>query len=170
MDSPTSTHRTNSQQRAELQVLPNDISPERKQAQHDYSAILKSLPVDPLGAFCLGKDGVMRSLSASREVLGAVPLSPRLIKADLDRRDYDQEVEEEFRGVDGTKTPRENWFHPPPGMLPPPLDEDQLREGQEMIRERGLSLDVKPGGQDTETGDALMCPLHVRSDYNITGE
>lgn len=111
----------------------------------------------------------MRSLTASREVLGAVPLSPRLIKADLDRLDYDQQAEAEFRGVDGTKTPREHWFSPPPGILPPPLDANLLREGKELIREIGLSLDIKPGGQGTKTGDVSMCPVYVRSDHGILG-
>ena len=167
MGSPTTTHGTNSQKQAQLQVLPDNTSPERKQAQRDYSAILQSLPLDLLGVFCLGKDGVLRSLTASRDVLGAVPLSPRLIKADLDRQDYNEQVEVEFRGVDGTKTPREHWFHPPPEMLPPPLHADLIRKGKELITERGLSLDINQGGQGTETGEEIMCPVHVRSDYDI---
>lgn len=160
---------TEAPQLPELQILPEDLSPARKQAQRDFTAISRLLPVDPLGACCIGMDGVMRSVTASRQVLGAVPLEPRLIKASLDRLDYDEKTEAEFRGIDGTKTPKEHWRNPPAGLLPPPLSEEQLEEARKFMEEKGMSFDVVPGGSNgiEATGDRLICPIVVRSDYNI---
>lgn len=152
-----------------LQILPEDLSPARKQAQRDLIAVSRRLPVDPLGVHCLGRDGVMRSVTANRQVLGAVPLEPRLIKAFLDILDYDEKLEAEFRGVDGTKAPKEHWFEPPPGILPPPLSKEQLDEARKFMEERGMSFDIVPGveaGMEA-TGDESMCPVVVRSDHDI---
>lgn len=154
---------------SQLQILPQDLSPARKQAQRDFTAVSRRLPIDPLGGCCVGKDGVMRSVTASRQILDAVPLEPRLIKASLDRLVYNEKTEAEFRGVDGTKAPQEHWFKPPPGMLPPPLPKEQLEEARKFMEERGMSFDVIPGvGAGMEaTGDGPICPVVVRSDYNI---
>ncbi|KAM0203255.1 hypothetical protein ACHAQI_010509 [Fusarium lateritium] len=65
-----------------------------------------------MGISQLGLDGISRSLTADREVVDAVPLSPALIKAILDRIPYNEECEKLFRGVDGNKTPREQWYKP----------------------------------------------------------
>ncbi|RMJ19113.1 hypothetical protein CDV36_001244 [Fusarium kuroshium] len=166
MSLPDNTGNTRASQ---LQVLPKDLSPARKQAQRDLIAISRRLPVDPLGVHCLGRDGVMRSVTANRQVLGAVPLEPRLIKASLDILDYDEELEAEFRGVDGTKAPKEHWFEPPPGILPPPLSKEQLEEARKFTEENGMNFDIVPGieaGVEV-TGDERMCPVVVRSDHNI---
>lgn len=53
------------------------------------------------------RDGIMRSLTADRDVVNAVPLSSRHIKAFLDRMPFVQKMEDEYRGVDGTLVPRE---------------------------------------------------------------
>ncbi|KAF5630991.1 uncharacterized protein FTJAE_8071 [Fusarium tjaetaba] len=57
--------------------------------------------------FSLGKDGILRSLGPDRDVHDAVPLSPHLIKALLDRLPFCPENEVDFRGVDGRNTPKE---------------------------------------------------------------
>ncbi|RSL57007.1 hypothetical protein CEP53_006612 [Fusarium sp. AF-6] len=154
---------------SKLQILPEGLSPARKQAQRDLIAVSRRLPVDPLGVHCLGRDGVMRSVTANRQVLGAVPLEPRLIKAFLDILDYDEELEAEFRGVDGTKAPQEHWFEPPRGILPPPLSKEQLEEARKFTEENGMNFDIVPGieaGVEV-TGDGRMCPVVVRSDHDI---
>ena len=150
----------------ELQVLPDDTPDDRKQAQRELSAIIRSMPVDPLGCFACGKDGVMRSLTADCKVIGTVPLEPRLIKADLDRDDYDQEAEAHFRGVDGTKVPQEQWFHPPADILPPPVPDDIVEESKRMMEERGLSWDVQSGEEWVKGGETPSCPVIVRSDHD----
>ncbi|KAG7405083.1 hypothetical protein Forpe1208_v015135 [Fusarium oxysporum f. sp. rapae] len=73
------------------------------------------------GVFSLGKDGILRSLGPDRDVHDAVPLSPHLIKALLDRLPFRPENEIDFRGVDGRNTPKEQWYHPDKCLLPPPL-------------------------------------------------
>ncbi|EXK29151.1 hypothetical protein FOMG_14331 [Fusarium oxysporum f. sp. melonis 26406] len=59
------------------------------------------------GVFSLGKDGILRSLGPDRDVHDAVPLSPHLIKALLDRLPFRPQNEIDFRGVDGRNTPKE---------------------------------------------------------------
>ncbi|EUC35222.1 hypothetical protein COCVIDRAFT_54003, partial [Bipolaris victoriae FI3] len=76
---------------------------------------------------CLCKDGVLRILyflpapldePTPIAVYDAKPLSPELLKAYLDyRMEWSQEVEDRFRGVDGTSVPQEHWLHPPPGVI-----------------------------------------------------
>ncbi|OCL10786.1 hypothetical protein AOQ84DRAFT_256386, partial [Glonium stellatum] len=54
--------------------------------QQELRNAIRNLRHDPTltGCFSLGKYGVMRSLTADREVIDAVTLSPRLPKAQLD--------------------------------------------------------------------------------------
>jgi hypothetical protein len=41
-------------------------------------------------------------------------------------------MEDEYRRVDGTRVPREQWYHTDKSLLPPPLTEEQ----KERLRER----------------------------------
>ncbi|OIW25358.1 hypothetical protein CONLIGDRAFT_648391 [Coniochaeta ligniaria NRRL 30616] len=67
----------------------------------------------------LGKDGVLRTLTTdSSAVVNAIPLSPSLIKALLDRTPHSKELEDILRGVDGTAVPSEQWFNPNMSILP----------------------------------------------------
>ncbi|KFH46656.1 hypothetical protein ACRE_024940 [Hapsidospora chrysogenum ATCC 11550] len=156
-----------------LTMLPNTISQDRKQDQCDVSAVYRLLPIDPLGIFILGKDGVMRSLTADRGVPVAIPLPPRLIKAHLDRVEHDKELETHFRGVDGAKAPREHWFRPHPEILPPPLAGERLEEAKQLMEEMRVDSSVKPGTDSTEDGEVLegsICPVIVMSDHDILGK
>ncbi|KAL4863156.1 hypothetical protein BDV12DRAFT_31154 [Aspergillus spectabilis] len=63
------------------------------------------------GILQVGSDGDVRTRTADRDVLGAVALPPKLLKAMLDIFHYSKETEDKFRGVDGTFVPREEWFH-----------------------------------------------------------
>ncbi|KAK5659117.1 hypothetical protein OQA88_1207 [Cercophora sp. LCS_1] len=91
--------------------------------QAELSAILRSWKMDPDGIISLGNDGVLRSLTADRDVIDAVGLRPGLIKAMHARVPPQARTVDEI--VDGTKTPREQWFNPDKTLLPPPLKELQ---------------------------------------------
>ncbi|QGI70925.1 hypothetical protein CEK27_003254 [Fusarium fujikuroi] len=108
-------------------------------AQKELEDILATMKHDPtgMGISHLGRDGIHRSLTADRDVVDAVPFPPPLIKAMLDRLPYSEEAFKVFRGVDGTKTPKEQWYKPLPGTLPPPLEEkhrEEAKNGQEDYR------------------------------------
>ncbi|RSM11809.1 hypothetical protein CDV31_006577 [Fusarium ambrosium] len=108
---------------------PKDLSP----AQHELSEIMLKRRDDPtlMGIRMLGKDGIFRSLDADRNVVDAVAFTPQLIKALMDRMPYDAEAERIFRGVNGTKTPKEQWYKPLPDILPPPLEEEHRERSEE---------------------------------------
>ncbi|KAF2843910.1 hypothetical protein T440DRAFT_437050 [Plenodomus tracheiphilus IPT5] len=84
-------------------------------------------PADGKCFSCLCKNGVLRilyflpaPLDEPTSIAGynAKPLSPELLKAYLDyKMEWSQEVEDRFRGVDGTSVPQEHWLHPPPGAI-----------------------------------------------------
>ena len=129
-------------------------SPDEEQIQQvfqkELSENLRTLQHDPTlnGIWALGKDGIMRSLTADREVVDAVPLRPELIKALVDRMPYRAQNEVDYRGVDGTNVPREQWFHPDKSLLPPPYTppEDrrnpspgQLEKNRQFLEERAKS-------------------------------
>ena len=102
--------------------------------QQELTAILESLKHDPalMGVFSLGKDGVMRSLTADREVVDAVGLSQTQIATFLGRLpDYIRDTYQVSEGADGTKVPRDKWFHPDKGLLPEPL----VQEARDKIEE-----------------------------------
>ncbi|UPL03046.1 hypothetical protein LCI18_013980 [Fusarium solani-melongenae] len=106
-----------------------DLSPEQ-QEMSDILYNMERQDPDLLGIADLGRDGVFRFLDADRNIHYAIALRPALIKALLDRSPYDEEEEKSWRGVDGTKVPQEQWYNPPPGVLPPPLSEEHRKEGR----------------------------------------
>jgi len=117
------------------------------ETQKELSETLECLQHDPTlnGVWSCGKDGVLRSLTADREVVDAVALRPELIKALLDRMPHRAQNEIDYRGVDGTKVPREQWFHPDKSLLPPPytppperrnLSPEQLENNRLWLGER----------------------------------
>ncbi|POR34171.1 Uncharacterized protein TPAR_05620 [Tolypocladium paradoxum] len=107
--------------------------------QLELSRILKGFKHDLTfnGIWSLAEDGVLRSLTADRDVVDAIALPPRLIKAMLDRMPFDPQNEVKYRGVDGTTVPREQWFHPDKNLLPPPLvlTDEQRREAETKVEE-----------------------------------
>ena len=93
--------------------------------QQEVSSILRGFKRDPTSCISLGKDGVLRNLNGDREVLDAAGLSPKLIRALLDR--MPPAYRNGSDGVDGTKTPREQWFNPDKTLLPQPLTDEQKK-------------------------------------------
>ena len=156
-------------EKSEPEFVPADLAPERKQAAIEFGEISHAMDTDPMGIFLVGEDGMLRSLTADRKVIGAAPLEPRHIKAFLDRMPYDPELEKKYRGADGTKIPQEQWFSPRPGILPPPLAADKYERGRKMIEERGGSFDVITAAKRKEERDARTsrCPIVIRSDYDL---
>ncbi|KUJ17930.1 uncharacterized protein LY89DRAFT_683917 [Mollisia scopiformis] len=134
--------------------------PQRLAAQKELTQILKPLKHDLTlnGIFALCKDGVFRSLTADRSVVDAVALRPELIKAMLDRMPYKPQNEIDYRGVDGTKVPKEQWFHPDKNLLPPPFvpPEERRNFSAEQLEENRKMLENRQG-----------CEPQVRSDYDL---
>lgn len=121
--------------------------------QKELSQILKGVKHDLTlnGVFSLDKDGVLRSLTADREVVDAVALRPELIKALLDRMPHNPQAEIDYRGVDGTKVPQERWFHPDRSLLPEPFTppEERRNLSPEQLEKNRLMLENRPR-QDVE--------------------
>lgn len=69
------------------------------------------------GFMHLGKDGVLRTLSAEYEVIDAKGLNPEQIKQMMDSLSNPAD-KGEFDGVDGTTLPKEQWYDPAAGILP----------------------------------------------------
>ncbi|KAK6429065.1 hypothetical protein LTR95_014786 [Oleoguttula sp. CCFEE 5521] len=108
-----------------------DQSEQRNRDQQELSRMFKQLPEGHRGLLALGPDGVFRSLTGDREVVGAVGLQPTLIKALLDRGPLSQEAEDKYRGVDGTKVPVDRRWKPERSILPPALTEAEIKEEEE---------------------------------------
>ncbi|CAN9190030.1 unnamed protein product [Alternaria alternata] len=124
--------------------------------QQEVTAILAKFNKDPLSIISLGKDGVLRTLSADREVLDAVGLSPRLVKAFLDRvpPEY-RALTPELEDVDGSKATEEELWHPEASLLPRPMSEEQKKKALAQLDETSQQ---KPkvedmDGKDTDKSD-----------------
>ncbi|KAI0517519.1 hypothetical protein F5B22DRAFT_645703 [Xylaria bambusicola] len=99
--------------------------------QQELSAIIASFKMDNYGVISLGKDGILRSLTAERDVIGAAPLRPSLIAALHARfpKEYAEKyLTAEWDGVDGFKTPESAWYNPDKSILPAPLSELKKKE------------------------------------------
>ncbi|EED15561.1 conserved hypothetical protein [Talaromyces stipitatus ATCC 10500] len=151
---------------------------DREEIQRELSHILNSIQHDITlqGVLSIGKDGVLRSLTADRKVVDAVGLRPELIKAMLDRMPFDSQNEANYRGVDGTKVSEDQWFHPDKDLLPPPLreervkgplSEEQLERNREWLQRRAerkgcpihpwvAGLKTKRAGSAMEEDPAVM--------------
>ncbi|KAK1831034.1 hypothetical protein QBC39DRAFT_352715 [Podospora conica] len=116
--------------------------------QIELTAILRSLKLDPHGVICPGQDGVLRSLTADRDVIDAVGLRPALIKAMQALVPPEARVVDET--VDGTKVPREQWFNIDKRLLPPTLAEQQ-RQRQRFMVGRDVHQE-EPGAEEARDG------------------
>lgn len=126
--------------------------------QKELSNIICSLDEGASGSapFVMGTDGVLRTLTPDCEVIDAIGLPPRLIKAFLDRDTFDQELEDMFRAAGGTKVSQEQWWKPDPSLLPPPMTAEEnawakknYEENKEIIQEnirKRKSGETKPFG------------------------
>lgn len=135
--------------------------------QKEMSDILRHMDRDPdlMGIAHLGDDGVFRFLDADRNIHYATPLRPTLIKALLDRLPYDEEAEKRWRGVDGTRVPKEQWYNPPAGILPPPLSEEQRKEEREIMEKHKDKFDKIR--QDLKDGVYADRPVFIESDHKL---
>jgi hypothetical protein len=136
--------------------------------QKELSNIISNLDCgsDGNAPFVLGTGGVLRTLTPDCDVIDAIGLPTRLIKAFLDRTTFDQGTEDMFRGADGMKVPREQWWKPDPSLLPPPMTaeatarvEKDNEENKEIIQENRRKM---------ESGELEPCGVVTRSDYDIS--
>lgn len=141
------------------------MDPDRARALYDFETILHDIKEDPQGMISLGPDGVLRSWTPDRAVVDAVGLTPRLVKAYLDVLPYVAEEEARFRGVDGTKTPREQWYDPPAECRLPPLPEE-YRTSDPVVLE-GYRRLTRERDEEWRANRPGWCTLHVVSDYKI---
>lgn len=103
----------------------------------EASLIMQSLRQDLslLGCIAMGADGVLRSLTADREVIDAIGLDPSQIAS------FERQLPPSMRDpkrdetVDGTKVPREKWYSPDAGMLPPPLSQEARDRSRQRMEE-----------------------------------
>ncbi|KAK0750584.1 hypothetical protein B0T18DRAFT_488186 [Schizothecium vesticola] len=105
-------------------------------AQQELSALINLKHDASLrGIFSLGRDGVVRSLTADRRVVDAVGLTPEQLALWINRwpEALSRVMNQLEEGADGTKVPREQWFSPPEGILPPPMT-TEVKEREEKIR------------------------------------
>ncbi|KAE8405036.1 hypothetical protein BDV37DRAFT_282271 [Aspergillus pseudonomiae] len=135
--------------------------------QKELSNIIRNLKASrDSAAFLLGTDGVLRSLTGDYDVIDAIGLPPRLIKAFLDRDVFDQEIEDMFRGSDGTKVPQEQWWKPDPSLLPPPLtEEEKARIDKDKEENKDI---IEENIRKMESGELKPCWVVVRSDHDIS--
>ncbi|KAH7093492.1 hypothetical protein FB567DRAFT_587925 [Paraphoma chrysanthemicola] len=125
--------------------------------QKEISSLLKDFQYDIMGIIALGKDGIMRSLTADRRVLSAVPFRPELITAFNDRlsEDYRKQAEAAMQGADGTKTPKQKWFEPDEGIVPAPLPQEKLNEMRNASEERKEQTRAYMRNKDKNYVDAM---------------
>lgn len=104
------------------------------------------------GISSLGADGVWRNWDAERIVIDARGLSPLQIKECLDRRAFDQSVEDMFRGIDGRSVDKEQMINPDPSLVPvkrSPEEREQRKaevaEFSRKLREAGVQKDSCTG-------------------------
>lgn len=156
---------TQSQPSSQCQIVPEDCKPSPE--HYEVRGIVRAIKSDPSGIVHLGSDGVFRSLTADREVIDAIPLQPRLIKAMLETMpmDHDPRMEDRMRGVDGTKVAREQLYHPDRADLPPRLSKEQKEEADRFYEENKevIEANVKKMKENPEEG----CPLRVWARYDL---
>lgn len=139
--------------------------PDNHPDQKELSNITRNMD-DGSAPLVMGPDGVLRTLTPDCDVIDAIGLPPRLIKAFLDRTPFDQKTEDMFRGADGTKVPREQWWKPDPSLLPPPMTEEEKarvkqdnEENKEIIQENIRKMN---------SGELEPCGIVILSDYDIS--
>ncbi|KAB8211967.1 hypothetical protein BDV34DRAFT_184497 [Aspergillus parasiticus] len=88
------------------------------------------------GIVHLGKDGVVRTISGSYEVVDARRLTPEQIKDILDVMPPTVVRKEDFHGVDGTNVAgHDASFHPAPGVLPERPTEEEATERRKLVQQ-----------------------------------
>lgn len=114
---------------------------------------------------------MLRSFDGCRNVIGAVGLTTKQIKEFLDRQPWSQEIEDKYRGANGTNVvDRKALFDPEDEELRPKImSEEERRELQEEVRvkneeyRRQMEQDEKDG---VDVAEKYSC-MRVKSDYNL---
>lgn len=135
--------------------------------QQELSRILEGFQNDPTGLGCwdLGSDGVLRSLTADRDVVDAIGLPTRMIKAFLDRLPFRQDQEDRLRGADGTRIPREEWFNPDKSKLPLPMSEEEKERAKRLL-ERNKEH-ISQIQERRRRGELQPCRPIIRSNHHL---
>ncbi|KAL9088583.1 MAG: hypothetical protein Q9165_006103 [Trypethelium subeluteriae] len=113
--------------------------------QQELSTIIEHLKQDQslLGCVSLGKDGVLRSLTADRDVVDAVGLRPSLCAALLKRIPPGVMNKADYEDADGTKVPKEAWFNPEKSSLPTPLDDETKARSLKALEDNPQTSQLK---------------------------
>ncbi|KAF4454922.1 hypothetical protein F53441_2661 [Fusarium austroafricanum] len=136
--------------------------------QKEMNEILRYMNRDPylVGRSFLGMDGVYRFFDADSNVHYAVGLRPGLIKAFLDSLPYNAEAEKFYRGVDGSKVPKEQWYTPPAIEICPPLSEKTRRIMRDIWEKNRETFDKM--SEDRKNGIYPERPFYcIASDHKL---
>ena len=136
------------------------------EAQKELSKILRKIKLDVTRITWLGGDGVFRSFTEPREVIDALPFSPNLIKALLDRMPFEQETENAFRGVDGRNMPQEQWCCPAKSDVPDPLMKEEEEEAKKLIEVKGVER-WQEKEEERRNSEGPHCPVTIVLNYNL---
>ncbi|KAJ5813317.1 uncharacterized protein N7503_000067 [Penicillium pulvis] len=126
---------------------------------------MQKLHRNPLGRLELGTDGVLRSVNLESEVIDAVGLPPRLIKALLDLSPYNEEREVRFRNSDGTLIPQEQWLAPDASILPRRFTTEQKDEIRRHYEENKDIIEENM--RKRANGEIQGCGVVIQSNYRI---
>ncbi|KAL4780439.1 hypothetical protein BJX76DRAFT_364324 [Aspergillus varians] len=74
------------------------------------------------------------------------------------------EIEDMFRGSDGTKVPQEQWWKPGPSILPPPLTEEDKAYIKKLNEE---NKEIIQDNIQRKSGEVKPCEIVIRSDHDI---
>ncbi|KAF3402128.1 hypothetical protein DPV78_003550 [Talaromyces pinophilus] len=133
--------------------------------QKEINSIVEKIHTHPLGCLVLGSDGVLRSLNLENEVIDAIGLPSRLIKAFMDRFPYNEELEARFHNSDGTSVPQEQWWAPNPSILPQPYtDEQKEKARREYEEKKDIIEEIK---QKRKNGEIRGCGVVIQANYRI---
>jgi DNA-binding transcriptional MerR regulator len=126
-----------------------------------------------MGLYDLGSDGVLRSFDGpyKHNVIDAIGLSPAQIKELLDSREWSQEIEDRFRGVDGRKvTDPKALFECPEDSKPQEHTEESLKIAQAEVEEKNRKLMEQIAKEEREGVDVAAkyaCGRAV-SDFDLS--
>lgn len=123
-----------------------------------------------MGLYDLGSDGVLRSFDGpyKHNVIDAIGLSPRQIKELLDIREWSQEIEDKFRGVDGRKVM--DLFECPEDSRPKEHTEESLKAAHAESEEKNRKLREQIAKEESEgvnVGEKYACTRAV-SNYDLS--
>ncbi|KAJ5722119.1 hypothetical protein N7488_000154 [Penicillium malachiteum] len=133
--------------------------------QKELSAALENLRRVPMGYVLLASDGVLRTHTIDDEVVDAIGLPPRLIKAFIDRFPYYEEVEARFQNSDGTLIPQEQWWAPDKSLIPQRFTDEQ-KEKARLDYEKNKHV-IEENMQKKANGEIQRCGVRIQSNYRI---